>query len=71
VVKSHGGATAQGFGNAIRIGVDLARSDYLTTVGSKLGRLDDILHALPAAAEAPLSEAKEPAAAAPSGETLQ
>jgi glycerol-3-phosphate acyltransferase PlsX len=29
VVKSHGGANAKGFGNAIRIAVDLARSDYL------------------------------------------
>jgi glycerol-3-phosphate acyltransferase PlsX len=64
VVKSHGGATAKGFGNAIRIGVDLARSDYLATVGSKLGRLDDILHALPAA------EAAGTVAATP-GEILQ
>ena len=29
VVKSHGGADAKGFANAIRIAVDLARSDYL------------------------------------------
>ena len=32
VVKSHGGADAKGFGNAIRIAVDLARSDYLNKV---------------------------------------
>jgi len=45
VVKSHGGANAKGFGNAIRIAVDLARSDYLTTVGANLGRLDRMMHA--------------------------
>ncbi|CAN5317721.1 phosphate acyltransferase PlsX [soil metagenome] len=45
VVKSHGGATAKGFGNAIRIGVDLARSDYLTKVVTNLSKLDDVLHA--------------------------
>ncbi|MBU1347357.1 MAG: phosphate acyltransferase PlsX [Alphaproteobacteria bacterium] len=44
VVKSHGGADAKGFGNAIRIAVDLARSDYMKTVGANLGRLDDVLH---------------------------
>jgi len=49
VVKSHGGATAKGFGNAIRIAVDLARSDYLEKVGTNLGRLDDVLHAAPLA----------------------
>jgi glycerol-3-phosphate acyltransferase PlsX len=61
---------AKGFGNAIRIGVDLARSDYLATVGSKLGRLGDILHALPSAA-APTPTEETGAVAAPSGETLQ
>ncbi|WP_426035632.1 phosphate acyltransferase PlsX [Brevundimonas sp. DC300-4] len=45
VVKSHGGADAKGFGNAIRIAVDLARSDYMQTVGANLGRLGDVLHA--------------------------
>jgi glycerol-3-phosphate acyltransferase PlsX len=45
VVKSHGGATAQGFGNAIRVGVDLARSDYLTKVGTNLSKLGDVLQA--------------------------
>ena len=72
VVKSHGGATPAGFGNAIRIAVDLARSDYLERVGSKLGRLDDILHALPstdAAADAPRTD--ERIVVVPSGETLQ
>ena len=45
VVKSHGGANAKGFGNAIRIAVDLARSDYLAKVGANLGKLEDVLHA--------------------------
>ena len=47
VVKSHGGADAKGFGNAIRIGVDLARSDYMAKVGANLGRLDAVMHAEP------------------------
>ncbi len=64
VVKSHGGADAKGFGNAIRIGVDLARSDYLASVGAKLASLDDIMHALPPAAETG-------EAATSSGEILQ
>lgn len=45
VIKSHGGATAGGFGNAIRIAVDLARSDYMTKVGANLGRLDAVMDA--------------------------
>jgi glycerol-3-phosphate acyltransferase PlsX len=43
VVKSHGGADAVGFGNAIRIAVELGRSDYLAKVGEKLGRLSAVL----------------------------
>lgn len=43
VVKSHGGADAKGFGNAIRIAVDLGRSDYLEKVGQSLGRLTAVL----------------------------
>ncbi|MFN3353290.1 MAG: phosphate acyltransferase PlsX [Brevundimonas sp.] len=39
VVKSHGGADAKGFGNAVRIAVDLARSGYLDKVSRNLGRL--------------------------------
>ncbi len=46
VVKSHGGADAKGYANAIRIAVDLARSDYLTKVRDSLNRL-------PAALELP------------------
>ena len=65
VVKSHGGATSVGFANAIRIAVDLARSDYLATVGAKLSRLGDILHSVPNPSEA------GDTGVASSGETLQ
>ncbi|MBW8304151.1 MAG: phosphate acyltransferase PlsX [Brevundimonas sp.] len=43
VVKSHGGADAKGFGNAIRIAVELARSDYLKKVSESLNRLTVVL----------------------------
>ena len=43
VVKSHGGATADGFGAAIRIAADLARSDYMSKVGDNLQRLTAVL----------------------------
>jgi len=43
VVKSHGGADAKGFGNAIRVAVDLARSDYLSKVAENLQRLTSVL----------------------------
>jgi len=43
VVKSHGGATAEGYGNAIRVAVDLARSDYLTKVSANFARLSAVL----------------------------
>ena len=66
VVKSHGGANAKGFGNAIRIGVDLARSDYLIKVGDNLGKLGDVLHAAPVVASAALVDG-----APVSGESLQ
>ncbi|MFC7379506.1 phosphate acyltransferase PlsX [Brevundimonas sp. GCM10030266] len=48
VVKSHGGATAAGFSSAIRIAVDLARSDYMSKVGVKLQRLNAVLEQPPA-----------------------
>ena len=54
VVKSHGGADAKGFGNAIRIAVDLARSDYMKTVSANLGRLDSAMH--PATTTVPREE---------------
>lgn len=52
VVKSHGGATAGGFGAAVRIAVDLARSDYMAKVGANLQRLTAVLEQ-PPAPEAP------------------
>ncbi|MDY6924491.1 MAG: phosphate acyltransferase PlsX [Pseudomonadota bacterium] len=48
VVKSHGGADAKGYGNAIRIAVDLARSDYLQKVSDSLNRLTLVLEQPPA-----------------------
>ena len=49
VVKSHGGADARGFASAIRVAVDLARSDYLEKVGANLRRLDEVIPATEAA----------------------
>ena len=51
VVKSHGGANATGFAAAIRIAVDLARSDYLEKVSAKLKRFEKTV---PATAHAAL-----------------
>lgn len=60
VVKSHGGATAGGFGAAIRVAVELARSDYMEKVGANLQRLTALL-------ESPIvNSADEPA-----GENIQ
>lgn len=50
VIKSHGGANAEGYGNAIRVAVDLARSDYLAKVGANLARMAEIVEK-PAKAE--------------------
>jgi len=43
VIKSHGGTNADGYANAIRVAVDLARSDYLTKVGANLARMAEVL----------------------------
>lgn len=43
VVKSHGGADAKGFGNAIRVAVELGRSDYLARVNESFNRLTVVL----------------------------
>ena len=56
VVKSHGGADAKGFGNAIRIAVDLARSGYLDKVSRNLGRLA-ALEPLASPSAAPMQDA--------------
>jgi phosphate acyltransferase len=56
VVKSHGGADAKGFGNAIRIAVDLGRSDYLIKVSDSLSRLTAVLEQPPAPVAEPAME---------------
>jgi glycerol-3-phosphate acyltransferase PlsX len=39
VVKSHGGADAKGFANAIRVALDLAQSQYVSEIGANLRQL--------------------------------
>jgi glycerol-3-phosphate acyltransferase PlsX len=39
VVKSHGGADARGFANAIRLAADLAKSNFAAEIDRNLGRL--------------------------------
>jgi len=51
VVKSHGGADARGFGNAVKVAADLARSDYAAQIARNMERLSAVLHE-PAAAPA-------------------
>lgn len=52
VVKSHGGADAKGYGNAIRVAVELGRSDYLNKVSESFNRLTAVLEQpVPAPAE--------------------
>lgn len=59
VVKSHGGASAYGFGNAIRVAVDLARSDYARKVTANLERLGRVMDGASAAAQAHTEHAEE------------
>ena len=46
VVKSHGGADAAGFANAIRIAVDLAASNYTERMSGDMAQLSGALAAL-------------------------
>ncbi|MBS0409248.1 MAG: phosphate acyltransferase PlsX [Proteobacteria bacterium] len=64
VVKSHGGADARGFAAAIRLAVDLARSDFAAEIDRNLKRLT----AAAEAGEAPTSEAGDAADEDKSGE---
>ncbi len=48
VVKSHGGADAKGFANAIKVAADLAASDYATRIARNLARLDAAIQQAPA-----------------------
>jgi glycerol-3-phosphate acyltransferase PlsX len=54
VVKSHGGATAADFADALRVASDLALSDYAEEIARNMTRLGEVL-------KAPASE-PEPAA---------
>lgn len=51
VVKSHGGANAKGFANAIVIAANLARSDYSTEIDRNMRRLADAISHMDATAE--------------------
>ncbi len=43
VVKSHGGADAKGFANALKVAADLATSDYAVQIARNRERLDRVL----------------------------
>jgi glycerol-3-phosphate acyltransferase PlsX len=43
VVKSHGGADAKGFANALKVAADLATSDYAAQIARNRERLDRVL----------------------------
>jgi glycerol-3-phosphate acyltransferase PlsX len=43
VVKSHGGADAKGFANAVVVAADMARSDYSNEIDRNMGRLAEVL----------------------------
>ncbi|OYX30231.1 MAG: phosphate acyltransferase [Caulobacterales bacterium 32-69-10] len=51
VVKSHGGADAKGFANAIKVAADLAASDYAAHSARNMERLSAALRETPTAAE--------------------
>jgi glycerol-3-phosphate acyltransferase PlsX len=53
VVKSHGGAEARGFANAIIVACDMARSDYAAEIERNLHRLADALLTSPPSEESP------------------
>lgn len=59
VVKSHGGASAYGFGNAIRVAVDLARSDYTRKVTANLERLGRVMDGASVPGQARTERAEE------------
>ncbi len=46
VVKSHGGADAKGYANAIKMAADLAASNYVVRMSADMERLSDSLDAL-------------------------
>ncbi len=51
VVKSHGGADAKGYANAVKMAADLAASDYAAQIALNLEKLGQALQCVRAAAE--------------------
>jgi glycerol-3-phosphate acyltransferase PlsX len=51
VVKSHGGADAKGYANAVKMAADLAASDYAAQIALNLEKLGEALRSVRAAAE--------------------
>ncbi len=49
VVKSHGGADAKGYANAVKMAADLAASDYAAQIALNLDKLGEALHHVRAA----------------------
>jgi glycerol-3-phosphate acyltransferase PlsX len=49
VVKSHGGADAKGYANAVKMAADLAASDYAAQIALNLEKLGQALHSVRAA----------------------
>jgi glycerol-3-phosphate acyltransferase PlsX len=43
VVKSHGGADAKSFANAVVVAADMARSDFASEIDANMGRLAEVL----------------------------
>ena len=43
VVKSHGGADAKSFANAVVVTADMARSDFSAVIDANMSRLADVL----------------------------
>ena len=60
MVKSHGGADAKGFANAIKVAADLAASDYAQRIATNMARLDKAIHT-PAPQGAPRTAGAETA----------
>jgi glycerol-3-phosphate acyltransferase PlsX len=66
VVKAHGGASERDFAMAIRLAVDLARSDFSAEIERNMRRLPDAL-AEPAPADVIASNGAAPQGASPQG----
>jgi len=51
VVKSHGGADAAGYASAVRVAINLARSDFAAEIDRSVKRLSEARRAVAAGAE--------------------